>query len=529
MVKLTRVADWLTTWKSTLTGAIERLLRDKLDEEVSVLDFGVVGDGVTDDTAAMQLAVNNAKHLKIPANCTIKLTSPVTLPAESRTIRGCGRTSIITGTASSFINFNSAYQQADGSFITNFIESCHFIMGKNQTGINASSTWQGTGKAPHRIECNSFTFKHATADCRGSIGILLRGIWSAHIYDNDCYYVPGSYAVKDALGYGGTFIKIDCATTTVAGCVMNLIIARNSTVHVTFPIASTPRAQQTGGRIEGIKIVDNNFVAGRTAVQFNQTLALNITGNQFSDFYRPILLDGCFHTTVSANTEITGDDACIICSSTSNSFAENISITGNNIFCQANQASATGIVFIHNYGSGAMRAITVTGNTIGGQAAMTHVGIQVIGSAPVIAMSITDNAFNNLSACVNIGNKQSTNRIKISGNSYGNISVLPPNNGMGHNQERPVYEHSINQIVTTGSGTSSATINIDVSAAGFYEKPLAGSVTISSSAEGIYGTYDYDNSTTTTARFNLWCTTGTFGSGVRRFTGILRGYSTRAE
>lgn len=311
---------------------------------------------------------------------------------------------------------------------------------------------------------------------------------------------------------------------------MNLVISGNTATHVTYCIIGLARSAQAGGRVEGIKITNNNFVAGRTAVSLNQVLAVNITANQFSDYYRPVILDGCFHFSVAANTEITGDDACLLISSITNSTAENGSVTGNNFFTQANQTTATCVVITNNTALGGIRNIVMTGNTFVGQSSLTHTAIQFVGTFPVLACGITGNGFNNLTYGIAIGIALTTNEINIGGNSYGNMASTNPNQGMNYNSRRPVFELTINNIVTFGSGTNKATLDIDVTAASFYAVPQSGSIMIGSngSSEGIIGMYDFDGSTASTARFQIWGFS-TFSSATRRLTGYVRGFSTRGE
>jgi len=58
------------------TGAIARTVQSKLRDTVSVKDFGAVGDGVADDTAAIQAAVNTGNLVLLPKGI-YRTTAPI--------------------------------------------------------------------------------------------------------------------------------------------------------------------------------------------------------------------------------------------------------------------------------------------------------------------------------------------------------------------------------------------------------------------------------------------------------------------
>jgi hypothetical protein len=81
------------SFTATGTGAVSRSLSSKLNESVSVRDFGAVGDGVTDDTNAFinALAARNCVH--VPTG-TYLITATVSVPV-GRALYGLGNKSVI--------------------------------------------------------------------------------------------------------------------------------------------------------------------------------------------------------------------------------------------------------------------------------------------------------------------------------------------------------------------------------------------------------------------------------------------------
>jgi len=79
------------------TGGVATTVQDKLAQTVSVKDFGAVGDGVTDDTTAIQTAINSsAGNLAVyfPSG-TYKITSQVTISNDRVMLYGDGAASKI--------------------------------------------------------------------------------------------------------------------------------------------------------------------------------------------------------------------------------------------------------------------------------------------------------------------------------------------------------------------------------------------------------------------------------------------------
>lgn len=108
---------------------VQRTLQDKLDDYVSVKDFGAAGDGITDDTAAIQRALDRAfstnqivlqtnyhRTLYFPAGTYI-VSATINIPPYSR-IQGEGkRTTSIQGSMSAPIaQFADSFGQVGGYY-----------------------------------------------------------------------------------------------------------------------------------------------------------------------------------------------------------------------------------------------------------------------------------------------------------------------------------------------------------------------------------------------------------------------------
>lgn len=110
--------------ETQITGAIPRLIADGFGDYVSVKDFGAVGDGVTDDTSALNLAIaainlGTVRDLYIPAGTYIITSNPTTITKPCRIVGSGRRTCHMRFNACNGFNFDLSATTGTGNRYTN--------------------------------------------------------------------------------------------------------------------------------------------------------------------------------------------------------------------------------------------------------------------------------------------------------------------------------------------------------------------------------------------------------------------------
>jgi hypothetical protein len=231
------------------TGGVARGLVGKLSDQMSVADFGAVGDGVADDTAAVQAAIVAAEaharslHLIGLTGCVFKITAPLTITGPLRLIG--------TGTAQSSLT-------AAGNFaaILSLTGACQQVwvehLGLIQTGTTTRCVVAAPGAQGIKFFETSFTgnlsgilvytqaagfveFQNCIWLCSAAstIGIVFDG------YNQNCE-ISGGHA-----GGAGTFLIVQNSTGNVANNVQGLRICDFASV-CTGPTAITISDQAFG-------------------------------------------------------------------------------------------------------------------------------------------------------------------------------------------------------------------------------------------------------------------------------------------
>ena len=535
--------DYLVQTRQSLTGAIARALHYKNADIVSVNDFGAIGDGtlhplserfstltaaqmvysfVTSlsdsiDWAALQAACSSgASGVFIPSGCNLNINKTATIPNINFTLYGCGPSSSIGGSASTLVSFTANELDPSGNIYTVVVCGIMFKSSVDDAVcINASTIWTAPGKAPHSI-------KECHFEMRGlrQTGIRLSGIWSIKITGN-IFLNPVQNSKVVNGGYG---IRYEF-TSDMNSSVMGVFIGQNIFTGMSYPVYIPPRVAQLGGRAEGLNMTANNMVYGITGLYAVQTLAINATGNQISDFSQTcFFLNGNFGVSISANGELTADGAIISISDNAYSGADSIDIIGNRFALQKDGGIA--IQLISSNSGTRINGITITGNTFTafGISGETY-GVFFTGSQPVNNVVECGNTFSYIKYGTFFGGSGAAaaaganTNIQIGPNVYslnsGGLPIVFPE----YMSPTKLYDYSTINTFTATSGQTSVTLS--VSPASFTSVPVYADLQIIS-ATGVRAVYNSDASTASSLVFNI---IGSIAAGSQKYCLTAKGVS----
>jgi len=287
------------------TGAVARTTEDRLREVVSVKDFGAVGDGATDDSAAVQAAVSSgAGAIYVPKGTFIVSTvtgsnlyiyGPGTIKKKAGTkgvmlnLTGSNRIEGVTldynwsnaDTSSPYVD-NITVQQVQGSLDLSgvkFINSYAAAVYNVGANLNIDSGCSFTGGAPHNGLTGGserptyYVFCIADDDTEDQV-ISIGGAYfeGASLDSDELHLNPTGIFITASAVDGFRFRAINISNPTLLGCSTN---AGNGNVT---------------GAIDLYNGADNIVISGTTiryftyaGIKVQNSSYFSITGNTLTD------------------------------------------------------------------------------------------------------------------------------------------------------------------------------------------------------------------------------------------------------
>lgn len=432
----------LVGFLSAGTGAVATTVQTKLRESVSVKDFGAVGDGITDDSVAIQLAATAATgktlyfpsgtyigtNISLPANIFVTGNATLKLKVQaSLTFQPFFR---LTGANVKFdvliFDGNKALQPANG-----FSDS--WDTGANGTGKSNRSMIYGdnynTGYSISNILVTTCEFRNvygASIALRDVSNVLVDG---NYFYDSNfegCFFYQQVGGNQDARIVNNKFYNLSSGDATVnANCIVcsgyNEVIIANNWAN-TF--------ERNLVKLEGCNnaIVDANQISNNTLNNFNclQVAAggtnIVISNNVIKNVKYGILIEtGTIENiNISNNIFDTVGSASSVRDAIAVISATNVNVTGNviknsyrygvqvtncvNVVLSENAVSNATNANYESYKIGSCTgSIIFLGNTSNGKQSSNDGILNISGSSTISALSIIGNTLNGTSAANNRG------------------------------------------------------------------------------------------------------------------------------
>lgn len=209
-------AGYTATTGTSSSSPVERTLQRKFDDFVNVRDFGAVGDGTTDDTAAINRAlyqlycreVNEEirRALYFPAG-VYKITGDVVkIPTYAKIIGEGAESTIIKQTDSGedyVFKLADSLQQVDAGIATNAATRPQYIEVSGCTFWNSTTNHVGLISSAQHIHFDDVKFKGnltlptVVTDAKADVHVESTAILTTeHVTFDNCYFTNNTFGVE---------------------------------------------------------------------------------------------------------------------------------------------------------------------------------------------------------------------------------------------------------------------------------------------------------------------------------------------
>jgi hypothetical protein len=227
---MTKPTSEQVTFLAAGTGATQRTALDKLRDVVSVKDFGAVGDGTTDDTAAIQAAITYAastvngaagKEVLLPTG-TYLISSRITLPNRVGLRGANGRGTVIKPHSSFADSYMFHAVNGTSSMFGSYLSDMYIdARGKNMTAVIWSQAWQETCGMYKVVVQFDGTTNYGVYMSNGYGGASLCHFDQCEIFSDSSFATAAGILVDQISVVGGFVFHV--TNTSICGSTTNIL------------------------------------------------------------------------------------------------------------------------------------------------------------------------------------------------------------------------------------------------------------------------------------------------------------------
>jgi hypothetical protein len=227
---MTKPTSEQVTFLAAGSGASQRTVLDKLRDVVSVKDFGAVGDGVSDDTAAINAAIARAAAtvggaigatVYFPPG-TYLISSTITMPNRVGLIGDNNRGTVIKPHSSFAASYMFHAVNGTSSMFGSYLRDMYIdARGKNMTAVVWAQAWQETCGMQRVVVQFDGTTNYGVLISDGYGGAAMTSIADCEVFSNSTFASAAGIQVNQISLVGGFVLTV--RKCTISGTTTNVL------------------------------------------------------------------------------------------------------------------------------------------------------------------------------------------------------------------------------------------------------------------------------------------------------------------